>query len=44
MEYKNRKRNRKKGFDYSSENIYFVTICIHEFKHYFGCVKNNDMH
>ena len=25
---KNRKRNRKQGFDYSSENLYFVTICV----------------
>jgi len=25
---KNRKRNRMKGFDYSSNNIYFVTICV----------------
>lgn len=28
---KNRKRNRMKGFDYSSNNLYFVT----------NCVKNN---
>jgi len=25
---KDRKRNRMKGFDYSSNNIYFVTICV----------------
>lgn len=25
---KSRKRNRMKGFDYSSNNIYFVTICV----------------
>ncbi|MEZ4792795.1 MAG: transposase [Gelidibacter sp.] len=25
---KNRKRNRLKGYDYSSDNLYFVTICV----------------
>lgn len=25
---KNRKRNRKQGFDYSCDNLYFVTICV----------------
>ena len=25
---KNRKRNRKEGFDYSQDNLYFVTICV----------------
>lgn len=25
---KNRKRNRMKGFDYASNNLYFVTICV----------------
>lgn len=25
---KNRKRNRLKGYDYSSDNLYFVTFCI----------------
>lgn len=27
---KNRKRNRMKGFDYSSNNLYFVTICVQD--------------
>ncbi len=40
MELKSRKRNRKEGFDYSSEQIYFVTICTHEKTHDFGYVKN----
>lgn len=26
---KNRKRNRMIGFDYSSDNLYFITICVH---------------
>lgn len=25
---KNRKRNRLKGYDYSRDNLYFVTICV----------------
>lgn len=25
---KNRKRNRKEGFDYSQDNLYFITICV----------------
>lgn len=25
---KNRKRNRKEGFDYSKDNLYFITICV----------------
>jgi len=39
MEFKTRKRNRKKGFDYSSEQIYFVTICTNDKTHDFGLVK-----
>ncbi|WP_163411482.1 hypothetical protein [Flavobacterium ajazii] len=27
---KNRKRNRMQGFDYSSDNLYFVTICVQD--------------
>lgn len=43
MEFKTRKRNRKKGFDYSSEQIYFITICTNEKTHDFGYVANNCM-
>lgn len=25
---KNRKRNREEGFDYSQDNLYFITICV----------------
>lgn len=28
MKRKNRKRNRKEGFDYSQDNLYFITICV----------------
>jgi putative transposase len=35
---KNRKRNRKLGYDYSQNNLYFVTICVHDRKCCFGHV------
>ncbi len=41
---KNRKRNRKLGFDYSTEAIYFLTICCKNRIHCFGEIKNNKMH
>ena len=40
---KNRKRNRKKGFDYSSENIYFITICCKHRLLQFGKVVQQQM-
>ena len=40
---KNRKRNRKKGFDYTSNNIYFITICCKYRIHHFGKIDNNQM-
>jgi len=43
MEFKKRKRNRKKGFDYSSEQIYFVTICTDERTLDFGVVNDDRM-
>jgi len=43
MEFKTRKRNRKKGFDYSSEQIYFITICTNEKTHDFGNVEKDCM-
>jgi putative transposase len=39
-----RKRNRMKDFDYSSNNIYFVSSCTHDRIHYFGEIKNGKMH
>jgi putative transposase len=35
---KNRKRNRMQGFDYSSDNLYFVTICVKDRVCCFGSV------
>ncbi|MGZ9735899.1 transposase [Flavobacterium sp. GNP002] len=36
---KNRKRNRMLGYDYSQNNLYFVTICVQDRKCYFGNVN-----
>lgn len=41
--FKSRKRNRLKGFDYSTEAIYFVTICCGGGMHYFGKIQNGEM-
>jgi putative transposase len=35
---KNRKRNRKLGYDYSQDNLYFVTICVKDKMCCFGDV------
>jgi REP element-mobilizing transposase RayT len=40
IDMKNRKRNRMKGFDYSSNNIYFVTICVQDRICCFGSVAS----
>jgi putative transposase len=36
MEYKLKKQYRLRGWDYSAEGYYFVTICTEERKNYFG--------
>jgi putative transposase len=41
--FKQRKQNRLKGFDYSSEGYYFITVCIHNKKEIFGHIKNDVM-
>lgn len=38
-----RKRNRMQGFDYSSDAIYFVTICTHDKIHQFGKIQDEKM-
>lgn len=43
MEYKNRKLNRLNGFDYSSNAIYFITICVHNRICSFGNIVNCEM-
>lgn len=35
-----RKLNRLKGYDYSRQGCYFVTICVHERVEYLGEIKN----
>jgi putative transposase len=37
---KNRKLNRLKNYDYSKSGYYFVTICMKNFEHVFGEIKN----
>lgn len=38
-----RKRLRMLGYDYSKDNLYFVTSCIKNMKCYFGTVKMGEM-
>lgn len=40
MELPDRKPTRLSGFDYSTPNYYFVTICVHNKLHLFGEVDN----
>ncbi len=40
---KERKRNRMMNFDYSSDNLYFVTSCTKDRIHYFGKIDNGIM-
>ncbi|MFN8697968.1 MAG: hypothetical protein ACK500_12270 [Flavobacteriales bacterium] len=35
---------RKAGYDYSKPGSYFITICTHQRKHYFGAVQSGNMH
>ncbi len=37
-----RKRNRMYGYDYSRDNLYFVTICVQDMKCEFGDIKSNE--
>jgi len=39
----NRKRNRLKDFDYSSNNAYFITVCLHNRLKLFGEIVNEKM-
>jgi putative transposase len=43
MKYKNHKQYRLKGFDYSGEGEYFVTICVKNHVRYFGKIENEKM-
>ena len=41
---KKRKHIRLRNFDYSSQGWYFITICTKNRKHYFGEIKDGQMH
>ena len=41
---KNRKLNRLKGYDYSQDGWYFVTICAKNREHFFGKIINGKMY
>ena len=43
MVEKHRKRNRLKGYDYSSSGYYFITICVNKRQYVFGTIKNEIM-
>ena len=38
-----RRSIRLKGYDYSQEGAYFITICCHDRKHFFGKIGNGNM-
>jgi putative transposase len=40
---RSRKLNRKKGYDYSQNGYYFVTICTKNRVHWFGEIVNGQM-
>jgi REP element-mobilizing transposase RayT len=40
---KHRKPNRLKGYDYSQDNLYFVTSCVHDMVCCFGVVTDRDL-
>ncbi len=47
LKFKNKYRipsNRLKNWDYSNNAAYFITICTQNREHYFGEIKNGEMH
>ncbi|MFH1161430.1 MAG: transposase [bacterium] len=42
-EYHHRRSIRLKGYDYSREGMYFITICSHGRDHLFGKIENGKM-
>lgn len=44
MAYKYHKQFRLPGFDYSSNNAYFITICTKNRQHFFGEIANEEMY
>ena len=43
-EIHHRRTIRLQDYDYSSDGLYFVTICTHEHRPLLGCIKNCTMH
>lgn len=48
MKYNPKKHNRRsirlKGYDYSRQGRYFVTLCVQDRRHFFGEIINQEMH
>ena len=45
MKQKNNRRSiRLRGYDYSKDGWYFITVCVHEFKEVFGEIKDEIFH
>jgi len=42
--FKQRKSPRLRGYDYTQEGLYFITICVQDRLHLFGEVINGEMH
>ena len=42
--HRQRKSPRLKGYDYSREGAYFITICTHNRVHLFGHIADDEMH
>jgi len=42
--YHHRRSIRLKGYDYTQEGLYFITLCIQDREHIFGEIKNGEMH
>jgi putative transposase len=40
----NRRSIRLKGYDYSQEGIYFITLCCQERQHHFGKIEDGIMY
>ncbi|MCK4540030.1 transposase [Candidatus Parcubacteria bacterium] len=43
MQYKSQKQYRRKGYDYSQDGFYFITICCKNREMFFGNIKNEKM-
>lgn len=42
--YHHRRSIRLKGYDYTQEGLYFITLCIQDREPIFGEIKNGEMH